>query len=256
MIVIHHRDRARAGLRPANSNNARSHLPLIKYQFVTNGIDEKDAVHGKRVEIRGIDIRRGQDQCIAVLIGRASRPVQDFKEVLRVRDQCMLVTKSLPSYLDSKAPTLPGDQPPSVNVRFVGKLSRDLYNPPTRPLSHSVRLIEHMRHRRDRDLRRLSDITDRRDARQPRGSVRIAIHGATHPTFSEAHLAKMLAAEPHQPICELVTSWEWTNDGVGPWPLSPSAICPWTPQHAALQRPKVTHAETKKKRPAMLRSCS
>ena len=31
-----------------------------------------------------------------------------------------------------------------------------------------------------------------------------------------------------------------------PWPLSPSAICPWSPQHRGLQRPKVTHGGTKK----------
>src|ERR1017187_7754005 len=35
-----------------------------------------------------------------------------------------------------------------------------------------------------------------------------------------------------------------------PCPLRPSAICPWTPQHAALQRYKVTHHGTEKKRPA------
>jgi len=34
---------------------------------------------------------------------------------------------------------------------------------------------------------------------------------------------------------------------------TPSAICPWTPQHAALQRPKVTHPGTEKKRPASTR---
>ena len=35
-----------------------------------------------------------------------------------------------------------------------------------------------------------------------------------------------------------------------PWPLSPSAICPWSPQHRGLQRPKVTHGGTEQKRPA------
>jgi hypothetical protein len=29
----------------------------------------------------------------------------------------------------------------------------------------------------------------------------------------------------------------------------PSAICPWTPQHGGLQRDKVTHDGTEKKRP-------
>jgi hypothetical protein len=33
----------------------------------------------------------------------------------------------------------------------------------------------------------------------------------------------------------------------------PSAIRPWTPQHNALQRPKMTHAGTEKKRPANAR---
>ena len=35
-----------------------------------------------------------------------------------------------------------------------------------------------------------------------------------------------------------------------PRPLSPSAICPWSPQHRGLQRPKVTHGGTERKRPA------
>ena len=38
-----------------------------------------------------------------------------------------------------------------------------------------------------------------------------------------------------------------------PWPRFPSAIRPWTPQHNALQRYKVTHAGTEKKRPARAR---
>jgi hypothetical protein len=35
-----------------------------------------------------------------------------------------------------------------------------------------------------------------------------------------------------------------------PWPRFPSAMRPWTPQHNGLQRDKVTHNETEKKRPA------
>jgi hypothetical protein len=35
-----------------------------------------------------------------------------------------------------------------------------------------------------------------------------------------------------------------------PTPRTPSAICPWTPPHSALQRYKVTHTGTEKKRPA------
>src|SRR6202453_3133404 len=38
-----------------------------------------------------------------------------------------------------------------------------------------------------------------------------------------------------------------------PWPRFPSAMRPWTPQHNALQRYKVTHAGTEKKRPASAR---
>ena len=38
-----------------------------------------------------------------------------------------------------------------------------------------------------------------------------------------------------------------------PWPRFPSAMRPWTPQHNALQRYKVTHAGTEKKRPASTR---
>jgi hypothetical protein len=38
-----------------------------------------------------------------------------------------------------------------------------------------------------------------------------------------------------------------------PWPEFPSAVCPWTPQHPALQRYKVTHTGTEQKRPASAR---
>jgi hypothetical protein len=38
-----------------------------------------------------------------------------------------------------------------------------------------------------------------------------------------------------------------------PWPRFPSAMRPWTPQHNALQRYKVTHAGTEQKRPASTR---
>ena len=38
-----------------------------------------------------------------------------------------------------------------------------------------------------------------------------------------------------------------------PWPRFPSAMRPWTPQHDGLQRYKVTHAGTEKKRPASTR---
>ena len=38
-----------------------------------------------------------------------------------------------------------------------------------------------------------------------------------------------------------------------PWPRFPSAMRPWTPQHNALQRYKVTHHQTEKKRPASAR---
>jgi hypothetical protein len=38
-----------------------------------------------------------------------------------------------------------------------------------------------------------------------------------------------------------------------PWPRFPSAMRPWTPQHNALQRYKVTHDGTEKKRPASTR---
>jgi hypothetical protein len=38
-----------------------------------------------------------------------------------------------------------------------------------------------------------------------------------------------------------------------PWPRFPSAMRPWTPQHNALQRYKVTHHGTEKKRPASAR---
>ena len=38
-----------------------------------------------------------------------------------------------------------------------------------------------------------------------------------------------------------------------PWPRFPSAMRPWAPQHSALQRYKVTHAGTEKKRPASTR---
>ena len=35
-----------------------------------------------------------------------------------------------------------------------------------------------------------------------------------------------------------------------PWPRFPSAMRPWTPQHGGLQRDKMTHHGTEKKRPA------
>ena len=38
-----------------------------------------------------------------------------------------------------------------------------------------------------------------------------------------------------------------------PWPRFPSAMRPWTPQHHGLQRDKVTHDGTEKKRPASTR---
>ena len=38
-----------------------------------------------------------------------------------------------------------------------------------------------------------------------------------------------------------------------PWPRFPSAMRPWTPQHDALKRYKVTHHGTEKKRPASTR---
>ena len=38
-----------------------------------------------------------------------------------------------------------------------------------------------------------------------------------------------------------------------PWPRFPSAMRPWTPQHNALQRDKVTYDGTEQKRPASAR---
>jgi hypothetical protein len=40
----------------------------------------------------------------------------------------------------------------------------------------------------------------------------------------------------------------------GGW--TPSAICPWTPRHSGLQRYKMTHDGTEKKRPASTRISS
>lgn len=47
----------------------------------------------------------------------------------------------------------------------------------------------------------------------------------------------------------------WKADGphTAPTPRTPSAICPWTPQHSALQRYKMTRRRIQKKRPASAR---
>jgi hypothetical protein len=74
---------------------------------------------------------------------------------------------------------------------------------------------------------------------------RQAAHGPPPPTWS--------VARPWSRPPSVAVRAKPTVPRTAPWPRFPSAMRPWTPQHNALQRYKVTHAGTEKKRPASAR---
>jgi hypothetical protein len=80
---------------------------------------------------------------------------------------------------------------------------------------------------------------------QPRGAVREFGPDAVLATGGYVAIPVGLAAPP-----ERAPEPRQAATHTAPWPRFPSAMRPWTPQHNALQRYKVTHAGTKQKRPA------
>jgi hypothetical protein len=111
----------------------------------------------------------------------------------------------------------PAPAPPARQAsRSPGPLPQTSVHPPSRPPS-------------SREIARAAGRTHR-DGRPTRGQTSRPGHprnGHRNPRQAATHTA--------------------------PWPRFPSAMRPWTPQHNALQRYKVTHHGTEQKRPASTR---
>jgi len=98
------------------------------------------------------------------------------------------------------------------------------------------------------DLRPSHHCTPTSPASRPSTSPGPAGH-----VYGDARSTQLLTSSRNTLSARPVRGCSWKADGAHRplrWPGRPSAICPWTPRHAGLQRYKVTHGGTEKKRPA------